>query len=93
MSLTGKVKQFNLEFEYEIQSSLIDKLFSYNSYKHSNYTIIDKLKNHKLQKEETFKHKLETSITYLLFFLQTSSDRVSRSDIFLHPDIICKRFK
>ena len=63
MTLTGKVEQFNLEFEYELQSSLIDKLISSNPPKYPKYTIIDTLKNHKLQEEETFKHKLENSIT------------------------------
>lgn len=60
MSLTGKVEQFNLEFEYELKKSFIDQFISST---HPKYKIVEQLKNYQLQKEETFKYKLETNIT------------------------------
>lgn len=66
MTLIGKVDQFNLEFEYEEQSSLLDKFNSHyiNKYKskYPNYTLIESKEHSVLEKEETFKFKLETSI-------------------------------
>jgi len=66
MSLIGKVDQFNLEFEYEEQSSLLDKFSSHYLKKYTskfpNYTIIESKKYNVLEKEDTFKFKLENSI-------------------------------